>query len=181
MKKKLFALARSFCRLISCFLWQLIWLIPVGIFYFYGKLTFPSLIERKFALDQFQDRLISLEHFSATMKDNVSFTNPSALFQYLSAQLTKFSVSAKLNTLEMTSDILQSLCLLGLNIFVIIALIYAFMRSFRLYRSKTEIYDTAHSVVDLLAPQLNLLHQEVLALQDELQTLKSSKHLNEKP
>lgn len=177
MKKLFLAVARPVCRLIVCFLWQLIWLLPVAIGYFYGKSILPTLIRKHFAVDQLQDQLVSLDKFAEVMKNNSSLTNPSAAFQYITTLVSKFSVSAKLNTLEMTSDILQSLAVFGLNLLAIIALIYAVIRTFRLYRSKTETFDTAAVVVAQLHPQLQALHQEILALQDELQKMKEQHRL----
>ena len=99
---------------------------------------------------------------------------------YLSAQLSKFSAATKLNTLEMTSNILQTLCLWGLNLLWIIAVIYAVIRTFRLYRAKSQTYDTAIAMAKQLEPQLISLQQEIASLREEIYQLKEAQGLIEK-
>ena len=173
MKKTLISIARSICRLVSSALWQLVWLIPLGCLCWYGKAVLPLKIRTHFNVDQLQDRLFSLEKFADLMKDNVSISNPTALVHYLSAQLTKFSTTTKLNTIEMASNLIQTICLWGLNLIWIAAVVYAVIRTIRLYRAKTEIYTTAQTVSALLQPQLLLLQQEVASLREEIKALKT--------
>jgi len=172
MKKTFIMIAHHICRFVSSALWQLVWLVPVCVVCWYGKLVVPDMIHAHFRLDQAQDRLVSLEKFAEVMKANVSLSNPNALVHYISAQLTKFSVVAKLNTLEMTSNICESVCLWGINLLWIVAVIYAVIRTIRLYRAKSEMYETASTVVRQLESKFMLLHQEIAQLRDEIQSLK---------
>ena len=174
MKKTLISIARPICRLIASALWQLVWLLPLWGACWYGKLALPRIIRSHFNIDQAQDRLVSLEQFAETMKNASSLTNPTALMHYLSALFSKFSVSTKLNTLEMASNVSQTVCIWGLNLIWIIALIYAVVRTFRTYRSKSATYETATTVARQIQPQLILLQQEILALRQEIQDLKSN-------
>ena len=172
MNKTLVTIARPICRLIAAILWQLVWLVPVWLLCWYGKMTLPLKIRSYFGMDQAQDRLASLEQFAEVMKNNSSLTNPTAILHYLSAQLAKFSAVTKLNTLEITSNLLQTLCLWGLNLLWILALVYALVRILRLYRSKSATHETAVAVARQLQPQLILLRQELDALHEEIQDLK---------
>ena len=178
MKKALIAIARPICRLISAALWQLVWLVPLWGIYWYGKHALPSMIQAHFGVDQAQDRLASLEHLAEVMKNNASLTNPAAILHYLSAQLSKLSTTLKLNSIEMTSNIIQTICLWGLNILWILALIYALIRTIRLYRSKSEIHDTANAVAKQIHPQIVLLKHEIASLREEIQNLKNENILN---
>ena len=180
MKNTLVAIARPICRLIAAALWQLIWLVPVWFICWYGKSALPQMIRAHFGADQARDRLTSLEQFAELMKSNASLTNPTAFMHYLSAQLSKFSAATKLNTIEITSGILQSICLWGLNLLWIIAIIYAVIRTIRLYRAKSEIRSTAIAIAKQLQPQIFILQQEILALREEIQELKTSKQLPQK-
>lgn len=173
MKKTLIAIARPFCRLIVSALWQLVWLLPLWCVCWYGKLALPRMIRTHFGVDQAQDRITALDQIAEVMKANTSLSNPTALVHYVSAQLSKFSISTKMNTLEIASNVLQTVCIWGLNLIWIAALIYAVIRTFRLYRSKSETFDTARAVVHEIEPQLVLMQQEIMALQDEIQELKS--------
>lgn len=173
MNKTFAAIARPICRLIASALWQLLWLLPLWCVCWYGKLALPKMIRAHFGVDQAQDRLESLTHYADLMKANTSLTNPTALMHYLSAQLSKLSVAAKLNTIEMTSNVLQTICIWGLNLVWICALIYAVIRTIRLYRAKTETFDTARAVAHQIQPQLVLMQQEIMALRDEIEELKT--------
>lgn len=177
MKKTFLAIARPICRFIASALWQLVWLVPVWCVCWYGKITLPQMIRGHFGVDQAQDRLASLEHLAEVMKANTSLTNPTALMHYLSAQLSRFSISTKLSTLEMTSNVLQTICIWGLNLIWVAALIYAVIRTFKTYKSKTETYDTAAAVVRHLQPQLLLMQQQIMALRDEVHELKQTHRL----
>ena len=172
MKKTFIAIVRPICRFISSALWQLVWLVPLWCVCWYGKWALPKMIRSHFRVDQTQEHLASLSQFADLMKNNSSLTNPTAFMHYLSAQLSKLSVSAKLNTIEMTSNILQTVCIWGLNLLWICALVYAVIRTFRLYHSKSEIFDTARAVVHQIQPQLVLMQQEIKALREEIQELK---------
>ena len=130
------------------------------------------MIRAHFGIDQAQDRLNSLTQFADLMKNNASLSNPTAFMHYLSAQLSKLSVAAKLNTIEMTSNVLQTICIWGLNLLWICALIYAVIRTIRLYRSRSETFDTAKAVAHQIQPQLVLMQQEIMALRDEIEELK---------
>lgn len=173
MNKTFVTIVRPICRLIASALWQLVWLLPLWCVCWYGKWALPTMIRSHFGVDQAQDRLASLTQFADLMKTNASLTNPTAFMHYLSAQLSKLSVAAKLNTIEMTSNVLQTICIWGLNLLWICALIYAVIRTFRLYRSKSETYDTARTVVDQIQPHLVLMQQEIIALRDEIEELKT--------
>ncbi len=175
MKKTLMAIARPICRMTAGFLWQLIWLAPVYLFCWWGKMHFPHAIRTHFGLEQAQDRLTSLERFSEVMKNNVSLSNPAALGSYLSTQLSKFSMAAKLNTLEMTSGLTESLCVWWLNLLWIVAVIYAVIRTFRYYRAEKATYDAAQAVSHQLQPAFYALQQEIIALRLELAQLKEEK------
>ena len=173
MNKTFVTIARPICRFIAAALWQLVWLLPLWCVCWYGKWALPKMIQSHFGIDQAKDRLASLEQLAEIMKSNSSLTNPTAIMHYLSAQLSRFSVSTKLSTLEMTSNVLQTICIWGLNLLWICALIYAAIRTFRLYRSKSETFDTARAVAHQIQPQLVLMQQEIMALRDEIQELKS--------
>ena len=173
MKKFLISLSRVICRLIASVLWQLVWLFPLWGACWYGKMVFPQLIREHFGLEQMQNELAAWQQVAELMKSNTSLTNPTALMHYLSAQLSKLPLTAKINTLEVTCGVLQSLCVWGLNLVLILSLIYAIIRAIRLYRSKTETYETAVVVVRQLQPQLAKLHQEICTLQQELQDIKT--------
>ena len=144
MKKTLVAIARPICRLIASALWQLLWLLPLSVVYWYSKQALPNMIRSHFGVDQAQAKLSSLEQFAELMKNNSSLTNPTAILHYLSAQLSKFSAATKLSTIEITSNILQTICLWGLNILWILALVYAVIRALmsvsQKKRSQTAIY-----------------------------------------
>ena len=174
MKKTLIAIVSPFCRLVSAALWQLVWLVPVGGLCWYGKMAIPRVIRAQFNIDQAQDRLLSLDKFADAMKNSVSLTNPAALVHYISAQLTKFSISTKLNSMELVSGFLQTLCIWGLNAIWIVAVIYAIIRTFRHYRARTETNVVAQTVVARLTPQLIHLQQEITKLHEELQNLKQT-------
>ena len=178
MKKTFVMISRHICRLIASALWQLVWLVPICVVCWYGKLVVPNIIHSHFRLDEAQDRLVSLEKFAEVMKANTSLSNPTALVHYISAQLTKFSIAAKLNTLEMTSNICETVCLWGINLLWIVALIYAVIRTIRLYRAKSEVFETACTVVRQLEPRLMLMHQDISKLREEIQTLKQTSLLN---
>ena len=175
MKKTLLAIAYRFCRLVAAALCQLLWLIPVGILCWYGEKALPSFIQNHFGLDQARDRLTSLEQFAEVMKNNSSLSNPTAFLHYLSALFSKFAATTKLSTIEITTNILQNICLWGLNILWILAVIYAIIRTLRLYRAKSTTYDIAASVTRQIQPQLILLQEEIAALREEIQSLKEDK------
>lgn len=174
MKKALITLCRSVCRFIAAALWQLVWLIPLWGCCWYGKSVLPRLIRSHFGLDQLQDRLTSLEQFSDLMKNSSSLTNPTALMHYLSAQLSRFSLSTKLSTIEITANILEKICIWGLNLLWIAAVIYAVIRTFKLYRHKSDTYETATTVAQQILPHLVLLQQEIITLQEQVQSLKEN-------
>ena len=174
MKKAFMAFVRPICRLIGAALWQLVWLIPLWGVCWYSKRALPQMIRTHFGVDQAQDKLNSLEQFAEIMKSSSSLSNPTALLHYISAQLSKFSAATKLSTLEITSNILQTLCIWGLNLIWIIALVYAVVRTIRLYRDKANTYNTALSVAHQLQPQLLALQQEISALREEIQELKKA-------
>ena len=178
MKKAFITIFRPICRLISAILWQLIWFIPVSCLYWYAKQIVPNMLRAHFGIDQAQDRLSSLEQFADLMKNNASLTNPTALLHYLSAQFSRFSVATKLNTMEMTCNILQTICLWGLNILWVLAIIYAIIRALRHYRNKSEIYATSMAIKKQLQPQLILLQQEIATLHREIQELKEMPSLS---
>ena len=180
MKKTLLAIAYRFCRLVSSALWQLLWLIPVGVLCWYGKTILPQAIQNHFGLDQARDRLTSLEQFAEVMKNNSSLTNPTALLHYISASFSKFAATTRLSTLEITTNILQNICLWGLNILWIVAVIYAIIRTIRLYKAKSSTYEIAASVTRQIQPQLILLQQEIAALRDEIQSLKEENLIESK-
>ena len=69
---------------------------------------------------------------------------------------------------------LQSICLWGLNLLWILAIIYAIIRTIRLYRSKSEIYETSLIISKQLQPQFLLLQQEIADLRQEIQDLKEN-------
>ncbi len=172
MKRTLIAIARPICRLIASALWQLVWLLPLWGVCWYGKSALPRMIRGHFGIDQAESKLASLTQFSDLMKANSSLTNPTAIVHYLSAQLAKFTATAKLNTLEITSNVLQTVCIWGLNLLWICALIYAVIRTIRLYRSKSETFDTAQAVTHQIQPQLILIQQQIMDLHNEIQELK---------
>lgn len=163
---------RIICRFIASILWQLVWLIPLWGLCWYGKLFLPKLIRSQFAIDQLKDRLVSLEQFAEIMKKNTSFSNPTALIHYVSTQLAKISETVKLNTLEVTSDILQNLCVGVINLLWIVALIYAVIRVFKTFHAKTQEYALAHQVARQMQPDIWALQKEVMALRQEIQSLK---------
>jgi len=172
MKKFWLGCARIFCRFIAATLWQLIWLVPVALLCWYGKLVVPSWIHARFNIDQTHDRLVSLEHFADMMKQNSSLSNPTALLHYISAQMAKISVSVKLNTLEATSDILQNVCIWILNLLWILAVVYAVVRIVRAYRARSQAYVLAQQVAYQIRPDILSLQNEVAALRAEIQSLK---------
>jgi len=173
MKKMFITIARPICRFLASALWQLVWLVPLWGVCWYGKWALPRMIHAHFGVDRTKEHLASLTQFADLMKANSSLTNPSAIMNYLSAQLSKLSVATKLSTIEMTSNILQTICIWGLNLLWICALIYAVIRAFRLYHSKSVTFDTACAVTRHLQPQLALIQQEIMDLRDEIQELKS--------
>lgn len=175
LKQNLVAVARPICRMIAALLWQAVWLIPFWAICLFAKWRLPFLIKSHFGIDQIQDRLTSLDHFAEVMKATTSVTNPTALLKYISTQFSKFTLSTRLYTIEMTSNMLQSACLWGLNLLMVAALVYAVIRALRLYRSKSEIYDTARTVSLVLRPEFYQLQMEIEKLREEIQQLKSDR------
>ena len=172
MKKVFVMMTHSICRLFAAALWQLVWLIPVGGSCVYAKFVLPNMIRAHFGVVKMQGEVVALDRIAELMKANASLKNPTALMHYVSAQLSKFSATAKLSTLEMTSNILETLCVWGLNILLFVAVVYAIIRTIRAYRRKTETYDTARAVVRQVQPELQQLHQEIAILRQEIQYLK---------
>ena len=170
-------LMRRVCRFIAAILWQLVWLVPVCGLCWYGKLVLPQMVRAQFGIDQTQDRLLSLEPFAEIMKHNTSFSNPTALLHYVSAQLSKISVSMKLNTLEASSEIFQTVCIWLINILWIVAVIYAVIRVFKTYRSKSKEYALAQRVARQIQPDIWALQREVMVLREEIQSLKKLSEL----
>ncbi len=171
-KKFILSLARFICRIISSILWQLVWLLPLWCLLWYGRFKLPQFMKIHFGIDQIQDRLVSLEHFTEVMKANSSLSNPSAILNYISAQLTKLNFTFKLNTTEMMAHIFQSTALWIMDAIWIIALVYAAIRAFRLFRTKSGQYDIAHQVAKQIAPEIFALRQEICILQQQVAELK---------
>ena len=174
MKQTLILIARPICRLVASALWQLIWLLPVWGMCWYGKVRFPEMIRAHFKVDQLEERLASVEKFAELMKNTASLSNPTALMHYISAQFSRFSVATKLNTMEMTSHFFQTLCLWGLNLIWILAVIYAVIRMVRSYRSRSQIFTTTTAVARELDSKFLLLQQEIMTLREEIQSLKKA-------
>ena len=174
MKEKFVAIVRPVCRLIAAALWQLVWLLPVYGAYWYGKSVLPSKIAAHFQIDQTRDRLASLERLADQMKQHTSLTNPAMLSQYLSTQLAKMSVSLKLNTLETTNNFLQTLCSWTIHALWILAVVYAVFRAFKAYQARTQTHMVAKQVVHEMNPQMLLLQREMIALREEVHSLKQS-------
>ena len=174
MKFKAFFISffRPIFRLIISALWQLVWLAPVALLYWYAQRTLPSFIQAHFGLETIQNKMNTLDNVAEVMKSSTSLTNPTALLHYVSTQLSKLALSFQLNATQMTASVLQSLCSWGLDILWIIAVIYALIRTIRTYRSKSEVYQTALSVVQQLEPQLSSLKEELEALRVEVQQFK---------
>ena len=83
--------------------------------------------------------------------------------------------------MEMASNLLQTLCIWGLNAIWIVAIIYAVIRTFRHYRARTETNIIAQTVVTRLTPQLTHLQQEITKLHEEIQNLKQSSTVIDEP
>ena len=175
MKKTVSMFVHPICRLIVSMVWQLVWLAPLWMICWYAKLQAPLMIRAHFNVDQLEERLVSLDKFAEVMKNNTSFSNPAALMHYISAQFSRFSVATKLNTLEMTSHFVQTLCLWGLNLILIVATIYAIIRTIRSYRARTQVYTTVTAIAQELEPKFTLLQQEIKALHEEIQRLQIQK------
>ena len=185
MKKFWLACARRFCRLVAATLWQLVWFIPVSLLCWYGQLVLPDIIYHQFKIEQTQERLASLEQFAEAMKQNTSLSNPTALWHYISAQLSKISASVKLNTLETTNEVLQNLCIWAIDIIWILAVFYAIIRIVRAYRAKTQAYAVGVQVVHQIRPDILAIQNEISALKAEILSLKqqteSAVNSNEQP
>jgi len=174
MNRKFLAVARPICRMIASLLWQLVWLLPFEGICLYLRIRIPTIINAHFGVDQLQDRLVSLEHFADYMKATSSISNPSAMFQYLSAQINKLAVSTRLHTVQMTADVIQSICLWGLSLLMICGVIYAVIRAFRQYRAKSEIYETAITIEKTLSAEFRSLHAEIEKLQQQIAHLQQN-------
>jgi len=172
LKKFFLFIAHFVCRLISSVLWQLVWLLPLWGLLWYGRFKLPLFIKSHFGVDQIQDRLVSLEHFVEVMKENSSISNPSSIFNYISAQLTKLNFTLKLNTAEMISNIFQSTLLWFMDAIWFIALIYAIIRAIRLFREKSGRYNMAHQIAKQITPEIFALRQDISALQQQVAELK---------
>lgn len=177
MKRFLLEFARLFCRFVSAVLWQASWFLPFWGLCWYGKLALPKIIRAQFGVEQAQDRLVSLDQLAEIMKQNTSLTNPTALLHYVSAQLSKMSVSVKLNTLEVTSNIMETLALWAINMLWILALIYAIFRIFKSFRARSQAYALAHQVAKQIRPDIFSLQCELAALREEVQALRNGQAL----
>ena len=171
-KKFLLALFRPVWHLIVAILWQLVWLVPVGLGIWYIKRILPAALNGHFGVDQARDRLVSLEKFVDVIKSAGSLTSPSFLMNYMSAQLSKFTVTAQLHTALMTTQILESMCLWGLNLLGIIAVVYAVIRVFRHFRTRIQTDYVATSVAKKIHPDIEELKEQIILLQQQVQDLK---------
>ena len=171
-KKFLLTLLRPVWQLIVAILWQLVWLVPVGLGIWYIKRILPAALNAHFGVDQARDRLVSLEQFVDVIKSAGSLTSPSFLMNYMSAQFSKFAVTVQLHTALVTTQILESICLWGLNLLGIIAVIYAVIRVFRHFRSRVQTDYIATSVSKKIRPDIEELKEQIILLQQQVQELR---------
>lgn len=172
MKKFLMHLGRVICRFVAAVLWQLVWLVPFWGLCWYGKKVLPGIIRSQFGVEQAQRKFDSLDQLAELMKQNTSLSNPTAVLHYMSAQMSKISMSVKLNTLEATSYAFETLAVWVVNLLWIAALVYAVFRVFKAYQAKTHEYALACQVVRQLQPDFVALQNEIAALRGEIYALK---------
>ena len=155
-------------RLIKIILIESLWLVPLLIFGWYIKEHLSAWCDSYFGIADAQNRTVFLSERLHRAGEPVLW-NPSTIATYVKIGFLYLTATTKLNSLLLVSATSAKLGTLLTTLIQFLAIVYAFIRLKRAYRTETQAHSIANSVCRSLAPEIESLKAEIAELRTLLE------------
>ena len=160
-------------RLIKIILIESLWLIPLLIGCWYVKEHVFEWCDTYFGIAEAQNRTAILAERLNRAGEPVLW-NPSTIATYVKIGFLNLIATTKLNSLLLVSATSAKLGTLLTTLVQFLAIIYAFIRLKRAYRTETQTHSIANTVCRSLVPEIEALKAEITELRTLLEQHKIS-------